>query len=149
MQRHANLKILGSGGTDIATISVDARKLPELEQHLSAFAEHNPGQAQENIVIIILPKSKHDENRLLDELEKETGLHIPRNDKEPVPDEPLTAREKEVLELLSHGLPYKHIADALSISEGTVNTHIKNIYAKLHVHSKMEAVDKWKRNGLE
>ncbi|MBK5284664.1 MAG: winged helix-turn-helix transcriptional regulator [Bacteroidia bacterium] len=149
MHRHVNLKILGSGGTDIATVSVDAQKLPELEQHLSAFAEHNPGQAQEDIVIIILPKSKHDENRLLDELEKETGLHIPRNDKEHKPGIALTDREKKVLELLSRGLPYKLIADALSISEGTVNTHIKNIYGKLHVHSKMEAVRKWKRKGLK
>src|ERR1700752_125460 len=117
MKHQVNLKILGAGGTGIATIHVDAEELPELEQRLSAFAEHNPGMAQEEIVYTIFSKSKRDENRLLDELEKETGLHIVRNQKEYEPDEQLSEREQEVLELLSRGLSYKLIADALCISE--------------------------------
>jgi len=147
MHRQVNINILGAGGVSIATIPVDAEKLPELEQHLSAFAEHNPGQAQEEIVYTILSKSEQDKNRLLNEFEKETGLHIPRDYKKPVQDEPLTTREEEVLELLARGLAYKQIADALCISAGTVNTDIKNIYGKLNVHNKMEAVNKAKNPG--
>ena len=52
----------------------------------------------------------------------------------------LTAREREVLRLLSDGLSYKMVADKLGISYFTVNSHIKKIYDKLHVHSLGEAV---------
>jgi two-component system, NarL family, response regulator LiaR len=56
----------------------------------------------------------------------------------------LTAREKEVLQLLAKGLLYKEIADALSISTTTVKNHLKNIYSKLHVQNKIEALNKYK-----
>jgi two-component system, NarL family, response regulator LiaR len=54
----------------------------------------------------------------------------------------LSEREKEVLGYLSKGLSYKMIAEKCSISYGTVNSHLKNIYEKLHVHSATEAVQK-------
>ena len=54
----------------------------------------------------------------------------------------LSAREKEVLVCLAKGMSYKMIADTCCISIETVNVHIKNIYRKLHVHSKGEAVSK-------
>ncbi|HZV71298.1 MAG TPA: response regulator transcription factor [Saprospiraceae bacterium] len=57
-----------------------------------------------------------------------------------VPDYSLTAKEKEVLALLADGNSYKMVAAKLNISYFTVNTHIKNIYEKLHVHSLGEAV---------
>ena len=56
--------------------------------------------------------------------------------------ESLTAREQEVLELLSQGYLYKEIADRLQISYRTVSTHIEHIYGKLHVHSRTQAVAK-------
>ncbi|MBS1526566.1 MAG: response regulator transcription factor [Bacteroidetes bacterium] len=56
----------------------------------------------------------------------------------------LTMREKEVLQLLAKGLLYKEIADTLSISVITVKNHLKNIYAKLHVQNKIEALNKYK-----
>lgn len=52
----------------------------------------------------------------------------------------LTNREIEVLEQLSTGLPYTAIAENLSISPSTVRRHIENIYQKLQVHSKIEAI---------
>ena len=52
----------------------------------------------------------------------------------------LTEREQEVLELMARGFPKKGIADQLSIRYYTVDSHVKNIYAKLHVHSITEAV---------
>lgn len=54
----------------------------------------------------------------------------------------LSAREKEILTCLVKGMSYKMIADTCFISIETVNVHIKNIYKKLHVHSKSEAVAK-------
>ncbi len=54
----------------------------------------------------------------------------------------LSAREKEILKCLVDGMSYKMIADACFISPDTVNGHIKNIYRKLQVHSKGEAVSK-------
>ena len=54
----------------------------------------------------------------------------------------LTDREKEVLSGLVKGLSYKMIADELKISVYTVNSHVRNIYEKLQVHSVAEAVSK-------
>lgn len=55
----------------------------------------------------------------------------------------LTAREKEILELLSQGLLYKEIADRKFISIDTVKKHVGNIYRKLHVSNKVEAINKF------
>lgn len=54
----------------------------------------------------------------------------------------LTNREYEVLKLLSRGLIYKEIAGEMFISIDKVKTHIRNIYKKLEVHTKTEAVMK-------
>ncbi|MEW6305965.1 MAG: response regulator transcription factor [Verrucomicrobiota bacterium] len=59
--------------------------------------------------------------------------------------ERLTAREEEILGLLARGFITKEIADKLSISFDTVRFHLKNIYAKLHVRSRTEAVVKYLR----
>lgn len=60
----------------------------------------------------------------------------------------LTSRETEVLEQLSKGLNYALIAKNLFISTGTVRKHIENIYSKLQVHNKLEAVEKAKNNNI-
>ncbi|HLP64399.1 response regulator transcription factor [Flavobacterium sp.] len=54
----------------------------------------------------------------------------------------LSEREKEILKLLSEGLRYKEIADKLFLSTETVRTHIRNIYEKLQVNSRTEALNK-------
>ena len=56
----------------------------------------------------------------------------------------LSIREKEVLELLSKGLLYKEIADKLGVTHETVKKHLKNIYQKLHVQNKIEALNKFR-----
>jgi Response regulator containing a CheY-like receiver domain and an HTH DNA-binding domain len=61
--------------------------------------------------------------------------------------EGLSAREQEVLELLSQGFLYKEIADKLQISYRTVSTHLEHIYGKLHVHSRAQAVAKHRRQA--
>ncbi len=54
----------------------------------------------------------------------------------------LSPREREVLELLAHGDAYKQIAEKLGVSLETVRMNVKNLYTKLHVHSRGEAVAK-------
>ena len=57
-------------------------------------------------------------------------------------DSPLTARETEVLELLAKGKSYSAIADDLFVHKETIKSHIKNIYGKLQVNSKADAIEK-------
>lgn len=52
----------------------------------------------------------------------------------------LSKRELEILEMLTHGNTYGKIAEALFLSEYTVQTHIRNIYSKLHVNNKLSAI---------
>lgn len=60
----------------------------------------------------------------------------------------LSAREIEVLENLSKGFKYNQIADILFLSEGTIRKHVENIYSKLYVHNRMDAVTKAKQNRI-
>lgn len=62
--------------------------------------------------------------------------------------QPLTPREKEILKLMSDGLPNKTIASRLSISERTVTTHVANIYAKLHVNNRVSAIQEAMRRRI-
>jgi DNA-binding NarL/FixJ family response regulator len=61
------------------------------------------------------------------------------------PAEGLSARESEILALLSQGFLYKEIAEQMGSSIHTINTHIRRIYEKLHVHSRAQAVAKFWR----
>lgn len=70
-------------------------------------------------------------------------VNIFLNEKKVTKKEILTERENEVLQLLADGLLYKEIADRLHIVHGTVRQHIHNIYEKLHVQNRTEAVNKY------
>jgi LuxR family maltose regulon positive regulatory protein len=62
--------------------------------------------------------------------------------------EPLTTRELQVLKLLATDLSRQEIADKLYISPGTLHVHTKNIYRKLDVHKRTEAVQIAKEFGI-
>jgi LuxR family maltose regulon positive regulatory protein len=62
--------------------------------------------------------------------------------------EPLTDRELEMLELLAQGLSNLEIADQLVLSPNTVRTHLYHLYAKLAVHSRLQAVLRGREIGL-
>ena len=70
-------------------------------------------------------------------------VNIFLNEKVKTKKEILSDRENEVLQLLADGLLYKEIADRLHIAHGTVRQHIHNIYEKLHVQNRTEAVNKY------
>lgn len=69
--------------------------------------------------------------------------HFHHQPSKPGSEQPLSAREHEVLELLSKGLPYKEIADMLGVGIETVRKHCHHIYEKLQVSSRTEAVVKF------
>ena len=64
------------------------------------------------------------------------------------PTSPLSKRETLVLDLIAKGKTYAEIADDLFISKDTAKSHIKNIYSKLQVHTKSEAIAKAKNERL-
>jgi two-component system, NarL family, response regulator LiaR len=69
------------------------------------------------------------------------GRSIPPSDEDfPLEAEELTPREQEVLQLLAQGMSNRNIADTLYISERTVQAHLTNIFAKMQVSSRLEAV---------
>jgi DNA-binding NarL/FixJ family response regulator len=74
-------------------------------------------------------------------------LNIFLHERKVTKNEVLSDRENEVLQLLADGLLYKEIADRLYIGHGTVRQHLHNIYEKLHVHNRTEAVNKYYNRG--
>jgi DNA-binding NarL/FixJ family response regulator len=64
------------------------------------------------------------------------------------PDSPLSNRETEILCSLAMGKTYKLTADSLHIGMETVKSHVKNIYSKLHVSTKSEAIDIARQQSL-
>jgi len=65
------------------------------------------------------------------------------NEKHSEPNYHLTRRENDILQLLAKGMLYKEIAQQISISNNTVKQHIHNIYEKLHVQNRTEALNKY------
>ena len=60
----------------------------------------------------------------------------------------LSTREAEILTLIANGFSSQEVASKISISEQTVTTHMKNIYRKLNVHTRSQAVASAKNQGL-
>ncbi|HVE15652.1 MAG TPA: response regulator transcription factor [Chthoniobacterales bacterium] len=75
---------------------------------------------------------------------RKVAQHFRHEEKRSEATEMLSPREQEVLELLSRGYIYKEIADKLDIQTETVRWYVKNICAKMHVRSRLEAVAKLK-----
>ena len=78
------------------------------------------------------------------------GRSVPAHDDSDDPgfEEPLTAREVQVLELLAEGLPNKTIAARLGISDQTVKFHVSSISGKLGAANRTDAVRRAVRRGL-
>jgi DNA-binding NarL/FixJ family response regulator len=68
--------------------------------------------------------------------------------KQAVPDNRLSEREREVLQLVSQGLGNKEISEKLYISESTVKNHLRNILDKLHLQNRMQLIAFAYKNGL-
>ncbi len=75
-------------------------------------------------------------------------LELQRSSELPPTEDPLTAREAEVLSLVAQGLTNQEIADKLFVSERTVRTHVSNILSKLHLANRTQAALYALRKGL-
>ncbi len=73
------------------------------------------------------------------------AFHEPKP--EPTPTEALAPREKEILELVANGYANKEIADKLAITLSTVCWYLHEIYKKLHVQSRVQAVNKLRQSS--
>ena len=116
----------------------DGYLLKEIEGHklYNAIAETIEGGAAMSPSIAVKTL------KLLRYPEKQEPLSVQEDDVS------LSSREKEVLEQLAEGLSYTVIANNLFLSPSTVRKHIENIYRKLQVHNKLEAVQKARRQSL-
>jgi PAS domain S-box-containing protein len=77
------------------------------------------------------------------------GAHrLPRNPRRGAPQPRLTARQREILELIGSGLTTSEIATRLSISRETVRNHLRSVFAELDVHTRLEAIATARRLGL-
>lgn len=88
----------------------------------------------------------HEESLISDAIRAQSSSYLPNRSisVRPASDiEKLTAREQEVLELLSKGFLYKEISDQLGIALPTVKSHLRQIYEKLHVQTRTEAAVKF------
>lgn len=103
-------------------------------------------QAAEAGLVLLHPTSVHGllQNNSMDEMNDLSSEDLPHEDTI----EDLTARESEVLRLVSFGLGNKEIAARLAISEHTAKFHISSILSKLHAGSRTEAVSLGMRKGL-
>ena len=99
-----------------------------IEETLAGGAAMNPAIAMRTLKLLRNPDA-------VSHLEQQEQIEISR-------------REVEVLEQLAKGLSYTKIAENLYVSPSTVRKHIENIYKKLQVHNKLEAVKKARKNNL-
>jgi len=109
-------------------------------------AERERLRAQLNGLSVVAEATTLAEARMLD-VEAE-GIISPAPAADVPYDEPLTAREVQVLELLAEGLPNKAIAERLRISDQTVKFHVAAIAGKLGASNRTDAVRRAVRRGL-
>lgn len=135
----------------ITASSDDDNVLASIEAGASGYVLKNAGQP--DIVSSLLelhrggsPISPTIARKVLARMRKPVEAAVSPADK--LPQVNLTKREAAILDLIARGDSYGEVARQLSLSVGTVQTHIKNIYDKLSVHSRGEAVFEASRRGL-
>ncbi|MGZ8544447.1 MAG: response regulator [Flavisolibacter sp.] len=116
----------------------DEKVLEALKAGASGYLLKNTGLVQ----LIEAVRELHDGGSPMSSNIARKLVNIFRQQESQQPVEALSQRENEILQLLSKGLLYKEIADQLTISTSTVRQHIHNIYEKLHVQNRTEAINK-------
>ena len=147
------LALQAQGHDDRALVTLErALTLAELEGYVRTFIDEGPQMGRLLRRAMVKGITVNYAGVLLAALEAEatkaaTQPHIPEG-AAPALVEPLSPRETEVLRLLTTHLSHAEMAEELVVSVNTVRSHVKNIYAKLDVHSRMEAVECARELGL-
>lgn len=129
-----------------------ALALGEPEGYVRTFIDEGPQMGKLLHRAVVQGITVDYAGKLLAALEKEapkaaTPLAVPGRARPPLLD-PLSPREIEVLRLLTTHLSHAEMAEELVVSVNTVRSHVKNVYGKLDVHSRMEAVERARELGL-
>jgi LuxR family maltose regulon positive regulatory protein len=147
------LALQAQGNEDQALSALErALALGEPEGYVRTFIDEGPQMGQLLRRAVVQGISVDYAGRLLGALEEEatvaaTPPAISEGARPPLV-EPLSPRETEVLRLLTTHLSHAEMAEELVVSVNTVRSHIKSIYGKLDVHSRMEAVKRARKLGL-
>jgi len=121
--------VIAAGAAGLMARSVDQRTVPDLLRRAAAGELILPASHLAALVDLVR----------VSRLDPNDGARL----------EALTRREREVLALLADGHTTQEVSDALSISVMTVQSHVKNVLAKLGVHSKVEAIRfAWRSGAL-
>ncbi len=121
--------VIAAGAAGLMARSVDQRRVPELLRRAAAGELILPATHLAALVDLVR----------VSRLDPNDGARL----------DALTRREREVLALLADGHTTQEVSDALSISVMTVQSHVKNLLAKLGVHSKVEAIRfAWRSGAL-
>ncbi len=123
------------------TRAADALRLAVPEGYRRAFLDESPA------LLEILPAVRYPALQFIDELLSAAGVQSVVQRAQPLV-EPLSERELEVLQLIAAGLSNREIGQRLFIAPGTVKVHAANIYGKLGVHSRTQAVARANALGL-
>ncbi len=119
---------------------------------LRLFAEESPGLRQliQSMPMLAAPGSWNRKLRALLQQVPEPSTEQPpaAAESEPELQEPLSLREQEVLVLINDGYANKEIAERLSVAPATVKAHIRNLYGKLGVRRRTEALARARAQGL-
>ena len=121
--------VIAAGAAGLMARSVDERTVPDLLRRAAAGELILPATHLAALVDLVR----------VSRLDPNAGARL----------DALTRREREVLALLADGHTTQEVSDALSISVMTVQSHVKNVLAKLGVHSKVEAIRfAWRSGAL-
>ncbi|MEJ2207460.1 MAG: LuxR C-terminal-related transcriptional regulator [Anaerolineae bacterium] len=147
------LTLQAQGKEDQALADLErALALGESEGYVRTFVDEGPQMGRLLRRAVVQGISVDYAGKLLAALEEEatagaTSSAISRRARPPLV-ESLSPRETEVLRLLTTHLSHAEMAEELVVSVNTVRSHVKNIYGKLGVHSRMEAVERARELGL-
>ncbi|MGE5251886.1 MAG: LuxR C-terminal-related transcriptional regulator, partial [Bacteroidota bacterium] len=133
---------------DVPEALVQALQLAEPEGYISTFVDE--GEPMQNLLRHLLKQSRL-EPRLCAYVERLLGAFEPSRRQSMQAGgliEPLSERELEVVRYIAEGLSNHEIASRLYLSPNTLKAHTQNIFVKMGVHSRLQAVNKAKELGL-
>lgn len=137
------------GKTEQAFLSLQqALELGESENRVVSFVRE--GAAMEKLIRLAQAKAIFPQfvQRLLEAFQRRHTIKTQSSNVSEKLAEPLSVREMDILKLLAQGCSDKEIAETLVIARDTVHKHLGNIYSKLDVHTRMEAILRARNLGL-